>query len=503
MLTFGVAARLRIRTGVHSSDLPLQRVKGLIAEWHREKLARPDAKSRAFHAKESNYARADEIVWEFELAQLAEEGDGKWLTEIRAYAPLASASEIHLTVVMRLDATVGRIAPVRYFANPPSFLRAMEDQFEFSIGESVATRAIVPIGASEVDVLLQFLGSPDRALPAIVVTDPAHSAPTIENLARRLGEGLAGLAAVLHVSQSATLALSDTVGKEMSCFDGGVRIYWPGWRPSDPPFRHPLFLRRRIEISAQYDPQRPESLIRSTLLSLLVRAAASRFAYPMRMQEVIDADRLRRLESELENTSSGQLIEKIRDLDRQLVVQRERAEFAELEVSEAQTQIDEIRKQLEAAEDKLALVGQATGDPWEIVDYDEALDRARIDFSSTLEIPENLRMDRTLQASIWYHVLKSLSELCDLERKGEAKDKRNQLREMIRRNSGITGASYKNGNTGLEVVDATTLKKVPVRERVHVQDGKPADTASVYWHTTGATQAEYRYQIVKIGSHAE
>ena len=38
-----------------------------------------------------------------------------------------------------------------------------------------------------------------------------------------------------------------------------------------------------------------------------------------------------------------------------------------------------------------------------------------------------------------------------------------------------------------------TGARVELRERVHLREGRPAETESVYWHTLGGRQSDFRY----------
>ena len=48
-------------------------------------------------------------------------------------------------------------------------------------------------------------------------------------------------------------ALSDRVGRMLSTFDGGVRVYWPGFSLGDRPTRHRLWLRQQVERAESLD----------------------------------------------------------------------------------------------------------------------------------------------------------------------------------------------------------------------------------------------------------
>jgi len=47
---------------------------------------------------------------------------------------------------------------------------------------------------------------------------------------------------VVLQSQAATFKLTDLVGRELSCFNGAARLYWPGLSPKSDPWQHPLYL---------------------------------------------------------------------------------------------------------------------------------------------------------------------------------------------------------------------------------------------------------------------
>jgi predicted HicB family RNase H-like nuclease len=42
--------------------------------------------------------------------------------------------------------------------------------------------------------------------------------------------------------QETTDQWTETVGQHMACYNGAIRIYWPGWRPDNPSINHKLYL---------------------------------------------------------------------------------------------------------------------------------------------------------------------------------------------------------------------------------------------------------------------
>lgn len=132
----------------------------------------------------------------------------------------------------------------------------------------------------------------------------------------------------------------------------------------------------------------------------------------------------------------------------------------------------------------------------------DALARARADFAGTLHIPEDVTISTSLDGAFWYRVLRALHELCEVERRGDATNKRNILRDLLATHVNLPKNTYKIADTGVFAILPSTGERIELRERVHIVEGRPAETESVYWITIGEVQASYRYFIGRIGRHA-
>lgn len=130
-----------------------------------------------------------------------------------------------------------------------------------------------------------------------------------------------------------------------------------------------------------------------------------------------------------------------------------------------------------------------------------AIARAREDFSDTLHIPDNVTIDTSLDGAYWYGVLHALHDLCECERRGEAINKREMLRDLLAARIRVPKRTYKVADTGIFVVDPVSAERIHVRERLHLVEGRPAETESVYWTTIGVSQESYKYLICRIGRH--
>lgn len=111
-------------------------------------------------------------------------------------------------------------------------------------------------------------------------------------------------------------------------------------------------------------------------------------------------------------------------------------------------------------------------------------------------------IDTRLDGGFWYRVFRALSELCEIERRGEATNKRDILRELLGKHLGLPKDTYKIGDTGVCVTVPGSSVRIELRERVHLREGRPAETESVYWITIGEKQDRFRYLVGRIGRHA-
>lgn len=102
---------------------------------------------------------------------------------------------------------------------------------------------------ADVDWLMALLERSDRISDVIVLSeqeDDGRPPQTVLN-ARAMAQRLHGVAHVVVLSATASFALTDRVGKELSVFRQAVRSYRPGFRPwLDEPARHPLATSARI-----------------------------------------------------------------------------------------------------------------------------------------------------------------------------------------------------------------------------------------------------------------
>jgi hypothetical protein len=127
----------------------------------------------------------------------------------------------------------------------PGLVRQIVDRCGLRDGDvPIRHGAHIASEASHVETLIEWLFSSARRLPVIVVTgDERGENPNVPAFdIDRLAVALCGLAHVVWVPANLTFELSDSLGKWLTVFHGGVRVYEPGLSVLDDPRDHRLIL---------------------------------------------------------------------------------------------------------------------------------------------------------------------------------------------------------------------------------------------------------------------
>jgi hypothetical protein len=284
----------------------------------------------------------------------------------------------------------------------------------------------VVVGEKDVELLVRgVLENEERALPVVLVSrDPNEDEPVVnvESLQKRL----TGLAHVYEISREASFQLSGVVGKARSCFNGAVRLYWPGFEREGPYRRHTLYLPERIREEARKGNHLQHKLFRT-----LSNVASAQF-------------RKGKVWRELRRQAREKRHEELNDLREQVKNQETDAEEVFDEFAE---EMEELRKenewlagrvdQLEAEnathEENLEVLRQQLGGkPEEVIDEVEEETEPR-DFDNVLNAVQRAREDFGEWIHIWsdareaaeespfsrpnevYEALEAIAELAELD----------------------------------------------------------------------------------------
>lgn len=113
--------------------------------------------------------------------------------------------------------------------------------------------------------------SPERALPVVTLShDPDQQRPVRDP--EWVQDRVIGLANVVEITPAASKTLTEHVGRARSCYNGFVRIFWPGFTRRSDPKDHPYF--DPVVVEAR---RRQGKELEDLLFERITEAAAERF----------------------------------------------------------------------------------------------------------------------------------------------------------------------------------------------------------------------------------
>lgn len=196
--------------------------------------------------------------------------------------------------LVSVESTDYFVAPARLILGSPGVVRQLCATHTVRVAEMRLRAEPYSVELKNAGQFLGLLRSPLRRLPIVFLTPYASMQPNLID-ADALAKRLAGVAIVVRADDDVTWTIGDSLGRPLSCFDGGARIYWPGFQNNDHPRTHPLFLGTRIELQGG-------QAISGTIERLIFGVACFRFVPDPEMLAVIrsveGAARATRLESQ-------------------------------------------------------------------------------------------------------------------------------------------------------------------------------------------------------------
>jgi hypothetical protein len=221
----------------------------------------------------------------------------EWQNEVRIGAFEKTCSVEHLISINSIDY---RIAPARLALGSPAVIRQLCSESAVQIGDMQVRATPYPLYTDNVDKFLELLQSPDRRLPIVFVA-PYSNGDANALDASSTAQNLAGVGIVVEVRDpEATWDIAEAIGKYHSCFNGGARIYWPGFTTKEEPRSHRLYVATRIETFG------PDAIARSIQRSIFSVAAFRFFPDPQISDVIREAEQTERAQRvEVQKASSG------------------------------------------------------------------------------------------------------------------------------------------------------------------------------------------------------
>jgi hypothetical protein len=242
----------------------------------------------AFRKFEARGGRVGQIDW----TSPTETSGLRWKNDITIGANGDRNSVEHLISVDSVDY---QISPVKLLLGSPRIIRELCSRHTVRVGQMRLRAEPYKVDGGNLQEFFGLLESPLRKLPIVFLSSYSSGPQNLidaDNLARRM----AGVAIIVHATEGdVTWAIRERIGRTLSCFNGGARIYWPHFSANDDQRRHPLFLGSMIEV-------RGESTVARTIEGLVFGIACYRFAPDPDMRSIVraseDAARVAQLEAQ-------------------------------------------------------------------------------------------------------------------------------------------------------------------------------------------------------------
>jgi len=168
----------------------------------------------------------------------------RWANDIRVGQFAERCGVEHL---ISIESVKYSVSPARLLFGSPRAVREICAKAPAYIGEMQVRAEPYALEQNGLDDFLALLASDLRRLPVILLSPYARGESNqIDPI--KLARNLAGVAVVVRVEDpELTWDFADEVGRQLSCFDGAARIYWPGFSKTSDPRGHRLFFGSWIE----------------------------------------------------------------------------------------------------------------------------------------------------------------------------------------------------------------------------------------------------------------
>lgn len=331
----------------------------------------------------------------------------RWVTEITLLDD--GAGSVRYSNTLGIGRIGEYVAPVFRPATNPAVNRELLSKLEgkTSYGFRLMAKPVVLQNSlKEVSNFLKILESRERTHPIVYVT-PTTAGEYIVDY-KRMASDLAGMAHVVVASDpDTTFQVGTLLPQRLNCFDGGLRIYWPGFRRHSEPAEHPLFLRWRLD-----------DLGKSPGHYFIQRIAeTAAFSNPRKYANWSDLEAMRFKTAVAKAKSEGNTDEMLALFEEDNHRQNEALKKAEEEISRLTGQLATEKGRSEQLAIALRYKQQPEEAPAEasemelITSVADALDLAEINFSKQLIIALNGQSDRNTPFAKPEEVMQALSWL--------------------------------------------------------------------------------------------
>jgi hypothetical protein len=322
----------------------------------------------------------DDVVWELSLSEPTD--FGRFLTRICLGG---RDGRVHLFLEMRAGGDGALVVPLDTDVRCPQVFRQLLDRRTWTSGQTPARTAPVEwCGADAAHRFWAVIRHKDRNLPVVAVSE-YRGVALVPSLAMDLARDLCGVALVASLDQAASWEVTNTIGKEWSCFNGAVRLYWPFRGADVSAFDNPIWTRERLVEQAGTEVA-AAGRIRNQLRRRLLELSTYTFDEPVEIRQIRNEAARARFDEQVQLASKSgnhaelaeQYFNEAARLEGELERERDRAERLEDQVRGLSQALQYAHPALDAAED----IAPEPASP--VSSVQEAVERATREFRTDL-----------------------------------------------------------------------------------------------------------------------
>jgi hypothetical protein len=218
----------------------------------------------------------------------------------------AAHGEIVLFVVLETGPARAIVVPIPVDVRCPFVVRdVLRLPYEWQLGSTrVQPRKLRANDAASAELLGDQIESQDRTLPIVAVSE-RDGFLLHPNLDEDISYDLSGLATVASLNEVASWSLTRRFGREWSCFNGAVRIYWPPTSAGlGNAFNHPLWTAERLLEVGHGDTKEAADVARKIMRNRIMSVASFAIPEPSIIHQITSAHRQEQLDRIKQDSSS-------------------------------------------------------------------------------------------------------------------------------------------------------------------------------------------------------
>lgn len=267
-------------------------IRSHVEKWLQSKGAQISHATGTYQAEDGSHATfcteeakdGDKTWWMARLQEVTH--DGRRFLATVSVTTLSTKVAVYATLEVGSEATL--VNPIAADPRCPKVIRTLLNtpgRWFHGFTQLCELRRLEGFEAGQ--GLAEEVKHPERTVPFVVVTSVGEDM-ALPELDTQLAYDLAGIANVVLLDSDATWALTDHLGRALSCYEGAVRLYWPRLSISDDPYRHPLWTANRLR-SATGNLSATLKRFRGQLRALVMGASALSVVRPREIDAIRSA----------------------------------------------------------------------------------------------------------------------------------------------------------------------------------------------------------------------